>query len=1170
LISNSIQTDCFIPSRFSQKNLTPGFKEVLCRIRAVLFSFAVLLSVVIAFQPVISHAQYYGQNKVNYEKHDWYYLHTQHFDIYHPKDEYKIAEFTAWAAEEALQSIQKSWNYSLKSRITFIVYPSHNAFQQTNVGGFIGESTGGFTEFLKNRVVIPYEGSYEIFRHVIHHELTHAVMLRMLYGEGVQSIVAGLSRMPLPLWFIEGLAEYESNFGWANEADLYMRDAVINDYLMPIDRLGGYFIYKGGQSVLYYIDQRYGSEKVGEILRRIRSHRDLNRAVLKALGIDLEELNKRWHRHVKREIWPSAADYEIPTDFAEQLTDHEKWHNFVNTSPALSPDGDKVVVLTDKDDYFNLYLFSTITGKIEKKLVKGQNIYLFEKLLWMRPWVSWSPDSREIVFVAESGPEDILYTLDVESGEVTQKFVLGLDGIFSPVWSPDMTKIAFAGFKRGQSDIYILEIEDGSLSRVTDDIFSDYDPAWNPDGSEIIFVSDRGDYLNAPPEGFEMWNHDYLRNDIYTININTYKTTRITNDPHIDRTPSWTPKADTISFVSDRNGVDNLYLKSLATGDSWAITNLLSGVTQPSWSKEGTLVFATFYKAGYDIYMYKNPFDPDRRKSPTRTAFQKSLNKKTEEMIGAGALVNTEISLIKSKLEQFHVEKPVYSSEPVKTDISTVLGTEEQNASAPHSEDVVPADIDLNTLLSEISDNIEINNIAEITDTSDSTPDNDTLSVHIPPSGGVRFVPDDQPGDVDQPLHNPYSNYVFRPKYLDDEQDDEKRKRKEKKDNGPLVDEDGNFVQSKYKLKFSPDIVNATAGYSTFFGLQGMGQMLFSDILGNHLIYVTTDLYYNFENSNFSFYYYHLPYRADFGGGIFHRVYFFNYGEIRDRNYGSSVDFAYPISKHKRIDFSGAFINIDREKWSFDNLQYYRIQRRHFLLPSLAFVSDNTIMGYTGPMNGQRWRVGFSYSPELGETDPVKSDDLWGLDFKTLSFDGRKYHHFGMDYVHAVRFAGATSWGKQSQTFFLGGVNNWINRRFAGGVLRDEIEEVYFSGFATPLRGTDYYEKSGDTYVLINNEFRFPLIRQVLFGWPLPIYISNIRGVLFHDIGAAWNSDEKFHGFEDPSSMGPRRFADIAQGFGWGWRLNLGIFLLKWDMAWENDWVDYSKPKFYVSIGADL
>ena len=56
----------------------------------------------------------------------------------------------------------------------------------------------------------------------------------------------------------------------------------------------------------------------------------------------------------------------------------------------------------------------------------------------------------------------------------------------------------------------------------------------------------------------------------------------------------------------------------------------------------------------------------------------------------------------------------------------------------------------------------------------------------------------------------------------------------------------------KYKIKFSPDLINGAAGYSTYFGLQGFTQILLSDMLGNHQIYIGTNLVFDLRNSNIS------------------------------------------------------------------------------------------------------------------------------------------------------------------------------------------------------------------------------------------------------------------------------------------------------------------------------
>jgi outer membrane protein assembly factor BamA len=117
------------------------------------------------------------------------------------------------------------------------------------------------------------------------------------------------------------------------------------------------------------------------------------------------------------------------------------------------------------------------------------------------------------------------------------------------------------------------------------------------------------------------------------------------------------------------------------------------------------------------------------------------------------------------------------------------------------------------------------------------------------------------------------------------------------------------------------------------------------------------------------------------------------------------------------------------------------------------------------------------------------------------------------------------------------------------------------------MRGGDFYEKIGTKYFLTNLEFRFPLIKYFALGWPLPIRISNIGGALFTDIGSAWYVNSHFKGIEKLSS-GRHHLDDIFLGYGLGARLNLGIFILKFDMGWNTDFVENSsKPKYYFSLG---
>ncbi|MCA2005085.1 MAG: biopolymer transporter Tol, partial [Ignavibacterium sp.] len=241
--------------------------------------------------PQIGLAQF-GKNKVQYKDFVWYYIQTDHFDIYFNEGGETLTEFTAQAAENALKSIQNTFKYKINNRITLIVYNSQNDFQETNVTDtYLSEGIQGFTELFKNRVVIQFTGSYKQFRHLIHHELVHAVMNDMYYGGSIQNIISSNISLQFPIWFSEGLAEYEA-LGWDVDTDMFLRDATISENLPDMMNLDGYFAYRGGQSVFYYIANKYGRQKIGELMNKIKGVGKVPEACRQTLGMDLKELGE--------------------------------------------------------------------------------------------------------------------------------------------------------------------------------------------------------------------------------------------------------------------------------------------------------------------------------------------------------------------------------------------------------------------------------------------------------------------------------------------------------------------------------------------------------------------------------------------------------------------------------------------------------------------------------------------------------------------------------------------------------------------------------------------------------------------------------------------------------------------------------------------------------------
>jgi Tol biopolymer transport system component len=1030
----------------------------------------------------------FGKNKVQYKDFHWQYIQTDHFDIYFSQDGYDLAQFTANASEAAYISIKKLLRYEITNRISLVVYNSHNEFQQTNVvSEYLDEGIGGVTELFKNRVVIPFEGNYGQFRHVIHHELVHAVLNDMFYGGTIQSLISSKAPVQLPMWMNEGIAEYAA-LKWDNNSDMFLRDATVHDYLPPIDYLSGYFAYRGGQSVWYYIANKYGEQKIANIFSQIKSARSIEKGFKSSIGLSVKELSERWQKEQKVYYWPDIAKREEPSDFSyKRMTNHTKDGNFYNTSPAISPQGDKIAFISDRNDYFDVYIMSALDGEILNKVVSGQKTNNFEEMHLLTPGISWSPDGNKLALAVKAGEHDAIFLVDIKSGN-QEKIQLDLDGVFSVNWSNDGNLLSFVGVKSPQSDIYIYNISTKEVKNLTNDIFSDGDPVFSHDSKTIYFTSDRGN-ITSPSmisKNFKIWNYNFGQTDIYSIDMSTGIIRRITTQPNGSKTsPVISPDGKKILFIADINGINNIYAQELDSGKCYPLTNSISGLYQLSLSRDGSkMVFASLNEAGFDIYLMLRPL---------------------ERKLNVTALEPTEFYKMKYNLPR--EEKP--------------------------KEVVAPA------------------------------PSSDTIAVR----SGIVVVADTTGSE--QMAHAgakpDLSSYVFSPEGMHDTTNGVPPiSQVDITDNQDI---DSNYIPRRYKLNFSPDLIYGAANYNTFYGIEGSTVLAFSDMLGDHQIIFQTNLLIDLKNSDYGVSYLYLPGRIDWGFQAFHNAKFISvsdpvylYRDYRFSTWGVGALASYPIDRFNRFDFSLMWLNLSRDDL---NDPTNPSQTRSFALPWISYISDNSLWqgAWFGPNNGSRFNFTFYGTPKIGNN---------GLDIQTLTADYRKYSKLGKEFIFAYRLSGGMSIGKNKQNFLLGGTEGWINYHLATSEIPIvNVEDFAFLTQVLPVRGYDYAQQIGTRFAVANMEFRFPLLKYLIFG-ALPIGFANILGSAFVDMGSAWSDDPSWRAFGKDPNDGSTITKDLLIGTGVGTRLFLFGLPIRFDIAWRFKVTCFSEPYYYFAIGPDF
>jgi len=1046
-----------------------------------------------------AHAQYFGQNKVQYRQYKWSSIESDHFDVYYYPGEDSLAKRVLDLAEKTNAYLSAHMGHTLVHRVPIILFSSHNDFAQTNVTPeLIDAGTGGFTELLRNRVVLPFTGSYEDLRHVVVHELTHAFMFDLLYGGNATALLARQSFFSVPLWFAEGLAEYMS-LGMEPNAEMFLRDGTITNYLPPLYYAGGYIVYKEGQSAISFLAERHGEERIREVLQKTRQMRNFDRAFERTIGMPVDKFDQQWRLWLKKRYWPTVATKEDPEQFARRLTDHRHDESNLNTSPAISPQGDRIAYFSDRRQYTDVYVMSAFDGKVLQRLIRGERSVQFEGIPSFRSSLTWSPNGDRICTTAKSGGRDVLYLISAKNGQVDRRFDLHCEALAYPAWSPVSDSMVVVGLKDGRSDLYLLELKTGRVIRLTNDTYDEKEPCWTPDGKAITFSSDRLAPVVLHPERFEKGYGPY---GIFTLDLETGQTKMVLDTHGDDHSPAWSPDGRKLAFVSDRSGGPDIYLYDPADSSVTQLTEVQGGVSSLSWSRQNDrLVFSAFNRGGFDVFACKEPLSLDavvdrlRRQSPqTVMSVERARNEGQE------------------------------APPPTRPSLGALAGAwPESVTTSPDTLTVAHADIKPPVETSSHSDTLRA-----------EPPDE--------PFGATTNYDPSRPWNLgpDHSTSMPQDTVPVLPTRT------------------PLVDNGGPFAlpdsvldqpASPYRVRLSPDYAGGGFYAASGVGFVGSTQFQFSDFLGNHNLFISTDIFSNsLEETNALAIYNYLPLRWDLGGGFFHFKNYFSsrvtpLGEqlggpklFSERTYGGLASAAYPFSRFRRVDFNFTQMFVERKFFEEDPFGFIfetGHEYRSVTSPSVSIVGDNALFGYYGPVNGQRYNL--TYSPAL----PLFHNSLA---YNTVTFDGRRYWDLTHGYTFAGRILTGTSTGRNPQTFRVG-------------------------GFST-LRGYPDFDILGQQLAIANVELRFPFIQQLGVVGPVPLGIFNLRGAVFTDFGTVWNNGDDIR--LTRMVNGHLRLDDMKFGFGTGVRSALFFMIMKMDVAWNTEFVNVSRPRWHFSIGPEF
>lgn len=533
-----------------------------------LYSYLTLLFFLTSFAV---QAQYFGRNKVNYRELDFKVLQTPNFEIYHYLNNTTNRNRLAQSTEQWYRMHQSIFKDTFEQRNPLLMYGTHAEFQQTRaIQGQIGVGTGGVTEALKNRVIMPFMESNAQTDHVLGHELVHAFQYHLIINTFSLSAVGNI-----PLWMVEGLAEYMSIGPVDAHTAIWLRNGVATNKLPTLkdltNRPNEFFPYRWGQAFWAYTTGVYGDT----VIRRLfieTARVGYEQAIKNLFKIDAKEFSTRWQTAIRNSYSTYQANTQAPP--GQQLI-YKKNAGELNIVPSLSPDGKRVAFWTEKNVFsIDLFVADAETGENVKKVTSNNFGSHIDEYSSYESSVTWSPDSRRLAFVAFAKGRNSLIIADANTGKKVREInVPGVLAISNPTWSPDGNTIVMTGLVDGQSDLYAYDLNTGRVRRLTNDIYSDLQPNFSPDGNWIVFATDRRSM------GSNLIQHHYSHN----LALYNMRTGTITNLDFFDGANNLNPvfgsDNNIIYFLSDRDGFRNMYSYNIATRELVQRTNLFTGIT---------------------------------------------------------------------------------------------------------------------------------------------------------------------------------------------------------------------------------------------------------------------------------------------------------------------------------------------------------------------------------------------------------------------------------------------------------------------------------------------------------------------------------------------------------------------------------------------------------------
>lgn len=1075
----------------------------------------------------------FGKNRVQYREFNWRYYDTKHFRIYHyDRAGRELARYVAEQVENDINVIENKMGGQFPERFNIILYNSFDEYKQRNIdkdnNSQLRDIPAGTVDVVGDKLVVYFTGRHTDLRRQTRAGMAKVVMERMLFGDNIAEVVKNAILLNLPEWTVNGFIAYVVD-GWDDKANSEWKSLVESDPEASFHELSQQNPELAGKAFWKYISDRYGEGTMKELVYTTQLKGNLNQGVKVTLGMKVNEAYDSV-MNFYRDVYVRDEALHAQPDTAAALIEIEiPDEETVIKDIKISPRGYDVAYVAWKNGEFDVILQKTQKAQTKASILHGGKIDYNAKPDPNYPLLAWSNGGYKLAIIYKKNNETHLRIYNSLKARIENYIIPDnrFDRLLSMTFMEDDDKMIFSAIKNSQTDLYEFTIRGKRMRNITDDAWDDIQPWYVSGGSRrgILFISNRPEpSTEVPLEVNQM--------PTGTMNVYFYNTTT---------------KSTTLLKMTDYKS---------------------GNVTQPI--QYGSEDYAYLYNENgiYNQHIIRLTTTADKRDSANSVAVTDYSRNIISHQYNP---ISNQVGHVMKVGNKYHVYfKPIIK----------------------HDEKLEAKNLNT-TLLKQSEQNKKRGAISGS-------------------QGTVRQAQDEPMLKRGNAFQSDFDNEGVDSKKQKDEAELVQQERKPAptfNDENTVSEVDSTYINMRsyqYRLSFKPKDVTLRVDNSMLFtryqsaGQNGnrfqnpeLGGMLTTsiiDLMEDHVFTGGVRIPLNFSGLTYFVRYENYKRRVDWDLMYFRQENKYNTwiqdpetADTLGPGVGKTVTdilqagAAYPLNKFESIRMQFA---LRRDAFNYKSQDSVSLavpqadDRQYWLQSRAEYVFDNTSNPAINIYRGFRYKVFAEYMYKVD--GPTSGLYNIGADF-------RYYKKVYRNITWAFRLNGAHSGGDSKILYFLGGVDNWISPKYADGT-SVRVENYGFQAIATNMRGYERNYYNGNSYGVLNTEFRVPLVTSFSNKPIQSAILKNLQMVVFGDLGSAWEGfwpkETNVRNdivYPDPNKAPGRKIyvnvedsrSIFGLGYGAGLRTMLFGYFLRGDVAWNVE--NHRKtPLFHFSIGTDF